>query len=75
MNVTPAPFKTVIAEKSIPKPLTTTDIFSSPDRSSGRENYMEFVVVAQSLVDSSETSTYGETYETNPIYKVNFSKL
>jgi cyanophycinase len=55
---------------------TSTDIFSSPNRKSGRDTYMEFVTVGQSLVDSRDTSTYGESYETDPkIYVVDFKKV
>jgi len=67
--------KSLVSEHSI-SPKSSTDIFSSPDRgSSGRENYMEFVVIATSLTESSQVSTVGETYETNPIYKVEFGKV
>ncbi len=54
---------------------TTTDIFSSPNRNGGRQNPLEFVVIGTGLVDSSDSVTYGETYETDPcIYSVNFKK-
>ena len=55
---------------------TTTDIFSSPNRSGGRANYMKFVEIDTGLIQSADSSTYGETYETNPnIFRVNFKKL
>jgi hypothetical protein len=45
LQYTVASYKSSVSEIPIPA-MTTTDVFSSPDRDSGRENYMEFVVVA-----------------------------
>ena len=36
---------------------------------------MEFVALATSLTESIDTSTYGESYETGPTYKVEYEKL
>lgn len=55
----------------------TTDIFSSPNnyRSGSRVNPREFVEVTTDLFDSrNSTTTYGETYETNPTWKATFTK-
>ena len=55
---------------------TTTDIFSSPNRSGGRANYMKFVDIDTGLISSADSSTYGETYETSPTtFRVNLKKL
>ncbi|MCX7569754.1 cyanophycinase [Tumebacillus sp. DT12] len=56
----------------------TLDIFSSPNnyRNGSRVNPREFVDVSTDLFDSrSSTSTYGETHETNPIFKVTMTKV
>eukprot|EP00350_Pseudokeronopsis_sp_OXSARD2_P000769 CAMPEP_0170543784 /NCGR_PEP_ID=MMETSP0211-20121228/2779_1 /TAXON_ID=311385 /ORGANISM="Pseudokeronopsis sp., Strain OXSARD2" /LENGTH=182 /DNA_ID=CAMNT_0010847249 /DNA_START=911 /DNA_END=1459 /DNA_ORIENTATION=+ len=39
-----APYKYEIEETKA-SPLTSTDVFSSPDRPEGRDNYMEFVIL------------------------------
>jgi len=55
----------------------TLDIFSSPNnlQSGSRKNPREFVRVSTDLFDSrNSTSTYGETYETSPAFKVNMTK-
>ncbi|MGK7941940.1 MAG: cyanophycinase [Crocosphaera sp.] len=49
------------------------DIFSSPDNNR-RENPREFIDVATDLFDSRSTSTYGETYEEDPILTVSLIK-
>ncbi|MDJ0589601.1 MAG: cyanophycinase [Pleurocapsa sp. MO_226.B13] len=46
------------------------DILSSPKR----ENPRELLKVAEDLFDSRSTSTYGETYEDDPIFKVTLTK-
>lgn len=75
MRTTVASFKNRVTEHNI-SATTSTDIFSSPDRSgTGDENYMEFVVIGTGLSESTDVSTVGETYEVDPIYKVTFSKL
>ncbi|CDW75645.1 cyanophycinase-related exopeptidase-like protein [Stylonychia lemnae] len=74
IKISAASFKSRVRESG--RSLTTTDVFSSPDRQSGRDNYMEFVVIGTSLIDSTDTTTWGETYETDPsIYRVNFKKV
>jgi cyanophycinase len=74
IDSTVASYKKKVIERG--KADSTTDIFSSPNRSGGRANYMRFVEIDTGLIQSADTSTYGETYETNPqIYKVNFTKL
>jgi cyanophycinase len=65
--------KVAVQERNIAAK-STTDIFSSPDRDSGRENELEFLVIGTSLVGSTDLSTTGETYETGPVYKVVFTK-
>ncbi len=49
------------------------DIFSSPDNNR-RENPSELVNVATDLFDSRSSSTYGETYEDDPILTVTLIK-
>jgi hypothetical protein len=68
-----ASFKKPVSTRGYPQ--TTTDIFSSPNRDSGRANYMKFVDIGISLVENAyETWTYGETFETDPkIYRIDFS--
>lgn len=53
----------------------TTDVFSSPDRSSsGRSSLEEMVELAKDLVSSRQSrTTSGETYETAPIYRVSLA--
>lgn len=55
----------------------TLDIFSSPNNltSGSRKNPREFVRVTTDLFDSrNSTTTYGETYESSPVFKVNLTK-
>ena len=49
------------------------DILSSPDNNK-RKNPRELLEVAEDLFDSRSTSTYGETYEHDPIFKVTLTK-
>ncbi|MBG1270820.1 cyanophycinase [Nostoc sp. WHI] len=49
------------------------DILSSPDNHK-RENPRELIEVAEDLFDSRSTSTYGETYEHNPIFRLTLAK-
>ncbi len=55
----------------------TRDVFSSPNNlnSAGtRRNPRMFATVATDLFDSRSAYTYGQTYETGPIFEVKFTK-
>lgn len=72
LEVTVASFKEKVSRSGYSD--TTTDIFSSPNRPSGRDNYMEFVVIGTGLVASGDSTTWGETYETDPVtYSAGFT--
>ena len=53
------------------------DIFSSPENynDDGRKYPREFTIVSTDLFNSEKANTtYAETYETNPYFKVYFNK-
>jgi len=55
----------------------TNDIFSSPNNSDndGRRNPREFTKICVSLFESKQHKTHGYTFETNPTFRVDFTKV
>lgn len=77
-QITFASWKTSLAGREIHSTAMSSskDIFSSPDNllSGARRNPRMFTIVAADLFDSRSSYTYGQSYETNPIYEVKMTK-